>query len=163
MAAQNGQGDVDQLAAKVKAMQDQKGTNPSVQQAAQGQGLDRYIDSLLEEKGYPDITPEVKEELKKDLTTRLDDFIAARVIVALSDENVLIFEKMLKDGMENDKIQQFVAAHIPDYENFLTSVLLEFKEVFLGVRGVPTPASNSASAADDASLPPPLEPAPVKN
>lgn len=100
------------------------GTNPAVSE---------FIDRLIAEKNFPDLTPEVKEELRWDLSERLDDFIAAKVIATLSDENVAKFETMLKEGRSEGEIQTFVTENIPNFTDFLTQVLLEFKEVYLGV------------------------------
>ncbi len=98
----------------------------------QPQNLDKYIEDLIDQKNYPDITQEVRDELKKDITLRLNDFIMARVIAAFSDDDVLEFEKLLKANAPQEELQQFTATHIPEFETFLTSVLLEFRDVYLG-------------------------------
>ena len=98
-----------------------------------------FIDRLIAEKNFPDLTPEVKEEIKRDLTQRLDDFIAAKLIAALSDENVLKFEEMLKQGKPESEIQTFITTNVPNFTEFLTQVLSEFREVYLGL--IPAPAA----------------------
>lgn len=98
----------------------------------QGQAYSQYVDKLIEEKGFPDITPEIREEIKKDVLRRLDDFIAARIIAGLSDEDVNTFEQMLKDAKPEPEIQKFVTEHITDFVEFLTNVLVEFRGVYLG-------------------------------
>src|SRR3989344_7547847 len=98
-----------------------------------------FVDKLIEEKGFPDLLPEVKDQLKQDIMTRLDDFIAARVIAALSDEDVITFENMLKEEKPENEIQDFVSTHVPDFTTFLTNVLLEFRGVYLGTITPPPP------------------------
>lgn len=100
----------------------------------QGQDLDFYINNLIDQKGYPDLTPEVREELKNDIRVRLNDFIMARVIAAFSDEDVDTFEELLKQNKSQAELQQFAAEHIPNFTDFLTNVLLEFQSVYLGSR-----------------------------
>ena len=99
-----------------------------------------FIERLIAEKQFPDLTPEVKEEIKKDLTERLDDFIAAKFIAVLSDENVAKFEEMLKAGKPENEVQAFLTANVPNFTEFLTQTLLEFREVYLGLIQAP-PAS----------------------
>lgn len=99
--------------------------------------IETYVEQLIKDKNFPDITPEVNEEIKKDLMVRVDDFIAAKVISVLSDEDVAKFEEMLKSGKSETEIQSFVAENIPDFTNFLTQTLLEFRNVYLGITPVP--------------------------
>lgn len=127
-------------------------------QGNQSQALMQFVDKLIEEKGFLDLTPEVREELKKDLLLRIDSFIAARVIAALSDTDVLTFEQMLKDKKPQEEVQKFVESHVPDYMNFLTNVLLEFRGVYLG--GIKAPQAQSQG--DGTDVPPPPPPAPVE-
>lgn len=100
-----------------------------------------FVDKLIEQRGFLDITPEAREEIKNDILVRVDDFIAARVIAALSDEDVKTFEQMLKDNKSSEEVQQFVTTHVPDFNNFLTNVLMEFKDVYLGLVSAPPVSS----------------------
>jgi acylphosphatase len=99
----------------------------------QGQNLDLYIDNLIDQKGFKDLTPEVREELRTDIRVRLNDFIMARVIAAFSDEDVEKFEELLKQNKSQAELQQFAVDHIPNFTAFLTDVLIEFQGVYLGV------------------------------
>lgn len=117
----------------------------------QNQTILDFVDKLIEEKGFPDLLPEVREQLKQDIMTRLDDFITARIIAALSDEDVLTFEQMLKEGKADNEMQQFVSTHVPNLTDFLTNVLLEFRGVYLGLITPPVEPSDE---------PPPPPPAP---
>lgn len=103
------------------------------------QSLGNFVDKLIEEKGFPDLTDDVRGEIKQDLLTRLDNFITARIIARLSDADVVEFESMLKDGKSETEIQEFAIGHIPDATNFLANTLLEFKAVYLGI--ITPPAS----------------------
>lgn len=98
----------------------------------QGQNLDLYIDNLINQKGYPNLTDEVREELKNDIRARLNDFIMARVIAAFTDEDIDKFEELLKQNKSQEELQQFAVDHIPDFTTFLTNVLIEFQGVYLG-------------------------------
>lgn len=165
----NGKSPLDDLADKVQNAQN--GT------AAQ-QPIEQYIEKLIDAKGYPDLNPEVRVELRSDLMNRLDDFIAARSIAALSDEKVIVFEKMLKEEKPEEEVQTFLMDNIADYQQFITNVLMEFQGVYLGTIPIP-PTQDTENVAppappppappvmedsnDDAEMPPPPPPAPVKN
>jgi hypothetical protein len=96
------------------------------------QNLDAYIEDLINQKNYPDLTPEVRDELKRDIALRLNDFIMARVIAAFTDEDVAAFEELLKQNKSQAELHQFAVEHIPNFTNFLTNVLIEFQSVYLG-------------------------------
>lgn len=146
---------LDELAAKVQNAK--QGGNASDVMAP----IEKFADQLIDTKGYPDLTPDVRVQLRNDILQRIDDFIAAKSIAALSDENVLVFEKMLQDGKPEDEVQKFLAEHILDYQNFVTNTLLEFQGVYLGT--IPVPQAHEEKGSEDAEVPPPPPPAPVKN
>lgn len=131
MSDNNGQNKVkmDQLLNKINAI----ATN-SVQNSNSFAG---FIDDLIKEKGFVGLEPEVMTELRNQMLKKLDDFVAAKVIAALSDEDVKKFEVMLRAGSSNQDIQKFTTEHIPDFVNFLTNALLEFRGVYLGIIHVP--------------------------
>lgn len=99
--------------------------------SADNASFEQYIDDLIDQKGYPNLTPEVREELRNDLKVRVDDFIMARVIAALSDEDLTTFETMLKEKKPREELQKFAADHTTDFTSFLTNVLIEFQGVYL--------------------------------
>ena len=60
-------------------------------------------------------------------------FLAASIIAALSDKDVLEFERGLQLGAAQAEIQKFTKTRIPNYLDFLTATLLEFCAVYLGL------------------------------
>jgi len=130
--------------------------------------IQTFIDQLIQDKGYPDLTDEVREQMKHDLINRLDDFIMARVIAALSDEDVLKFEALLKEKKSEEEIQKFVVDHISDLNTFLTNALLEYRGVYLGlISSPPLPVEETPAVVaevkktEEIVMPPPPKPAPV--
>ncbi len=94
--------------------------------------FEKFIENIIQDKGFTDLLPEVHEALKKDLIARVDDFIVERVIAALSDEDLKKFEMLIKEHPdEQNDIQQFASKHIPDFTNFLAATLMEFRDVYL--------------------------------
>jgi hypothetical protein len=96
--------------------------------------FDQYLQGLIEQKftqkGH-ELDAEIITELKADIAKQLDEFIMARVIEALNDDDVLAFEQLLKEGKSEAELQTFAAEHIEDFTTFLTNVLLEFQQVYL--------------------------------
>jgi hypothetical protein len=95
------------------------------------QNLQTYLDDLIDQKNYQDLSPEVREELRNDLQVRLNDFIMARIIAAFSDEDVAAFEELIKQGKSQGELQNFAAEHIPDFVTFLTTTMSEFQSIYL--------------------------------
>jgi hypothetical protein len=109
----------------------------SAAQNTQSSALDGFIEQLIKEKGFPDLSDEVKEEIKTDLLGRADDFITAKLISALSDDKVAQFEAMLKEGKPQEETQKFLQDSIPDFTNVVSQALMEFRDVYLGLTQAP--------------------------
>jgi hypothetical protein len=103
--------------------------------SSSNQALDNFINFLVEEKFKEEIIEiefEAKEGIRKELLPKLNDFIMDKFVNALSKEDIAKFEHMLKQGASEAEQQQFFFEHIDDYTNFLTNVLLEFQDIYLG-------------------------------
>lgn len=95
--------------------------------------INQYIERLIGEKGFPDITEEVHAQIKKDLLDRLNDTINAKVIAALPDAELGEFEKLIDANAPQEEIQTFIESKIPDSAIFLATVLLDFRKTYLGI------------------------------
>ena len=133
------------------------------QKQDQTESFETYVNKLIDERGFPDLTTEVREQLKQDLLIRLDDFIAARVIAAFSNEDVIEFEKMLKDSKSMEEIQQFTVDHIENYKDFLATTLLEFRAVYLGMLDIPHAKLGNDESPPDQSGEEPMPAPPSKS
>lgn len=120
----------------------------------QGPKIDEFIDQLIKDKHFKDITPEIESEIRNDLKNRLDKFILARIISNLSDEKVAQFNAMLDGKKSEAEIQEFVTNSIPDFVDFLTQTLMEFRGIYLGEIIPPVVFDQSGNPAA-ASKPPP--------
>lgn len=95
--------------------------------------LSAYINRLIDEKGFPDLTSEVRTQIHTDLMTRLNDSINAHVIAALSDDDLVGFEKLIDTNAPQEEVQTYIEGKIPDSTSFLASVMLEFRKNYLGI------------------------------
>lgn len=90
--------------------------------------LDQLIDARF---AGTELTPEVREEAKKDVLDRLNAFLLERTIDAFSDEDTQTFSQMMTDKKSIEELQQFAASHIPNYQEFMVNTLREFQEGYL--------------------------------
>lgn len=129
----------------------------------QNDSIARFIDQLIDERGYTDLLPEIRNQMRQDIALRLDDFVMARIISVLSDVDLDSFEKLLEKKPTNEELQKFVTEHVEDLTTLLTNTLLEFKGVYLGI--IPAPMGPVKEplvkqASEPVAVEPPM-PAPV--
>ena len=111
--------------------QDQNNNQQMSQEVAQAM---QFVDELINQKfadNKDQVTPQVRDELRRDILLRLDEFVMSRVVAKLSDEDLASFENMIKEGKSQMEIQQFITTHVPDFVNFATDAFLEFRNVYL--------------------------------
>jgi len=90
----------------------------------------QFIDELINRRNLPDLTPQVREELRKDAMDRLDTFILDRIIGALTEEDANQFVALVKEQKTDDELRSFVMSKIENYETFLKDALQEFVQAY---------------------------------
>ena len=95
--------------------------------------LDDYAETLLKEKNYQTLTPAMREELKKDILSRVQDFIIARVINKLSDEQVNEMNALLDTDPSDEQIMSFVSKSLNNSDKFISDTLFQFRQTYLGM------------------------------
>jgi hypothetical protein len=91
-----------------------------------------YIDELIKQKHFSDMTPTVRDELKKDIQEQLNNLFLDRIIDTLSVEDAGQFVLLLKEKKSTEAIEQFVQNHVNNYKMFTEKVFREFAQVYLG-------------------------------
>ena len=97
------------------------------------QAMQDFVNKLVDEKNYEDLDPEVREQIVKDVNERLENTINAKVVAALSDEQITEFEALLDKNASSEEVLAFIGKSIPNGEEFLTQVLVDFKKSYLGL------------------------------
>jgi translation initiation factor 2 beta subunit (eIF-2beta)/eIF-5 len=92
-----------------------------------------FIDELIKKRNFQDFTPEVREELKKDVMERLDSYLLDRMIDTFSQIDAEKFILLLKEKKSADNIENFAKEHISDYKTFITSTLADFSTNYIGI------------------------------
>ena len=93
---------------------------------------DEFRRSFLEEKVKLDIEYKL-EELKKDILSRVQDFIIARVINKLSDEQVNEMNALLDTDPSDEQIMSFVSKSLNNSDKFISDTLFQFRQTYLGM------------------------------
>ena len=93
--------------------------------------LDQFVDHLIVDKGLVDLDPEIREQVKSDLSERLDDRINALIVEKLPSEKLDGFNKILDSGSERE-IQEFCRQNIFDLDQLIAVELMNFRQSYLG-------------------------------
>lgn len=98
--------------------------------------LEQFIAQLLQDKGLPPgLDPEVRSQLVSDLSTRVTDLINRRLIESMSEEQARNFNRILdQEPADPTAIQQFITENIKNKEEITSGALLEFRELYLGLK-----------------------------
>jgi hypothetical protein len=95
--------------------------------------ISQYAEELYLSAGYEDLKAEIRNEMIRDITERVNNFILAKSIAALSDKDALTLEMMINQNASDEKIQEFLSEKILNLSDFLSPILLEFRAIYLGL------------------------------
>lgn len=94
--------------------------------------LNEFVDRLVADKGLTNLETEVLAQVKKDLTSRLEDRVNAALTSKLAPEKLEEFDKIL-DTAKGEEAGKFLQDNVPDFTSVVAQALLDFKAVYLGV------------------------------
>ncbi len=96
--------------------------------------LIKLLDDLITKKHGADISPDVHEELKNELSPRLEKWLILKSMDAIGQQSpadLKTFQDMVLQDAPNDKIMGFIQEKIPDTDAFFTQALLDFWNTYL--------------------------------
>lgn len=99
---------------------------------APGQAMEIFVEDIMEEKGFENLEPEILLEIKKDLLSRLEDYINIAVLDHMPEDKIEEFDKLL-DQDDPIAVQNFCQKYIPDLQNFVTQAMANFRSSYLGL------------------------------
>lgn len=91
----------------------------------------KFVDDLVEAKGFVNIEPEVMEQIKSDLMSRLNDRMNGVIIEHMPPANMDEFEQLLDRDASDEELSSFCRQHIPELEAKLAVALMQFKQTYL--------------------------------
>ncbi len=97
------------------------------------QNIDEFLESLLNDKGITDIEPDIREELKADMKTRLLDQINQATIMELSEEKAKELAELVDDpNFTNEKMTEFIQNSGVNLTEVTLDTMLKFRSFYLG-------------------------------
>lgn len=95
--------------------------------------LDDFAETLIKDKQYTTLTPATHEELKLDILQRIHDYLLAKTIAQLTDDQAKEFNALLDQKPSDQALQDFIANAIPDSATFIGNTLFQFRQIYLGL------------------------------
>ena len=84
-------------------------------------------DDIIKELGIDQLPPEKQEEILTAMTEVLLKRLTVRVLEKLDEKQQEEFSQVSAGG-DLEKVNQFFAANVPDYENIIQEEIGQFKE-----------------------------------
>ena len=94
------------------------------------QVLEQFVSRLVEEKGFPELEPEVLQQIKADLGERAENRIHAAILEHMPEGRLEEFEKKLDMG-NAEEVQTFCRENVPDFDEVVAGALMDFRRVYL--------------------------------
>lgn len=95
--------------------------------------LDDFAETLIKDKQYKTMTPEIHDELKKDILQRVHDYLLAKTIAKLSDDQAKSLSTLMDTNPSDEVVQDFIAKSIPEAPDFVGDTLFSFRQTYLGL------------------------------
>lgn len=95
--------------------------------------LDDYAESLIKAKQYKTLTQETHDELKRDILARVHDYLLAKTIAKLTDEQAQELSKLMDTKPTDEVVQEFIKKAIPETPDFVGDTLYSFRQIYLGL------------------------------
>lgn len=94
--------------------------------------ISTFVDSLLEAKNFLEVNPEVLEQMKKDLITRVENRINAVIATNIPEDTREEFEKLIGSSASDEDVSKFCLDKIPNLQELIAKDLAQFKSVYIG-------------------------------
>lgn len=95
--------------------------------------LDDFAETLVNEKNYNTLTEAMKTELKKDILARAQEYLIAKTIERLNDEQAKQLEDLLDKDVQPEEMQAFIGKCIDNAPKFIGDTLFSFRQIYLGL------------------------------
>ena len=91
-----------------------------------------FAGKLLKEKGLGNIPEDVIEEMKEDLSKRIENRINSFILNELPEDKLIEFESLLdNENSTPDQFNNFLHKNISNFAEKMASELLKFREIYL--------------------------------
>jgi len=91
-----------------------------------------FLEKIIEEAHGPNISPELRESMIKDLSGRLQNHVFSCLIEAYPDEKKEEMDKFLLTDPTQEQTEEFLKNNIPNIHDVTASAMLEFRAIYVG-------------------------------
>lgn len=113
-------------------MDSQTATQQTNDQLAIPTEIRNFLDGLLQDAGMTTLDADMREEMIKELYTRLDSFLTSTIVNNLPAENIDEFIKMNEEKRSQAEIESYLKDKMPDAEDVFAKAFMEFRDLYLG-------------------------------
>ena len=96
----------------------------------QSQSIIDFVDRLVKEKNFENISPSVRAQIKADLLDRVEDRINMTILENMPPEKLEQFSALL-DTASPEEIQRFCVDNIADLDEVIAQELVDFRGAYL--------------------------------
>ncbi|EKE15769.1 MAG: hypothetical protein ACD_11C00106G0009 [uncultured bacterium] len=94
------------------------------------QTINAFVEKLVEEKKFENVDADVLNQIKMDLTERVEDRINATILENMPKDKLEEFSALL-DGANSEQIDIFCRQNIFNLDEVLAGALVEFRDTYL--------------------------------
>lgn len=99
--------------------------------ANQSQIINAFVEKLIEEKGFEDLDPEVRQQMKSDLLDRAENRINAAILENMPKEKLAEFNELLNGLNNGEEVQSFCRDNIKNLDEVIAQTLMDFRSAYL--------------------------------
>ena len=93
---------------------------------------DVYLDKILMSAHGTEVPETLLQEMKQDLYGRLQNHLLVCYMQAIPDDQSEALHELVAGNPNEEEVQKFFEAHIPNHETVVADALLEFRDVYVG-------------------------------
>lgn len=92
-----------------------------------------FLEKLIEEKKFENLSPQLKEDVISSLYKRLEAFIITEIAHNLDEEKAEKFNQLFEGEKEysQEELQQFLMENLENAPEIIAKAMLEFRSVYL--------------------------------
>lgn len=95
--------------------------------------INDFLKQLLKDAGQTGFSKEVEEQMRSDLSVRLEDRLILAAMEKLTPPQQDDLSKMAERGETPEAMRVFMEKNIPNYEQVFAQAMEDFREVYLGL------------------------------
>lgn len=90
-----------------------------------------FLERVLADGGMANVEPEVREQMLKDLRSRLENKLFATLVMKLPENDLPAFNALVERKAPQEQIQEFLKTKIPNLDEVLAEAMLEFRRLYV--------------------------------